>query len=163
MTMSRNNSWQNNQLAAELKALSNDELTRDRGAFFGSLLRTASHLLWGDLMWLARFDGGESPGGGFDTSVTLVTSLTDWESARLTTDHRIAEWANALKENALAGDLSWYSGALGKDVTKPLAFCVAHMFNHQTHHRGQIHAMLTNAGAPAPVSDLFLMPEDASA
>ncbi|MEM6727609.1 MAG: DinB family protein, partial [Pseudomonadota bacterium] len=56
-----------------------------------------------------------------------------------------------------AGDLSWFSGALGRDVTKPLAFCVAHFFNHQTHHRGQIHAMLTAAGHVPPDTDLFLL------
>jgi len=59
------------------------------------------------------------------------------------------------------GNLTWYSGAADREVTKPMALCVAHFFNHQTHHRGQLHAMLTADGMEAPVSDLFLMPEGA--
>ncbi|HAR51365.1 MAG TPA: damage-inducible protein DinB, partial [Roseovarius nubinhibens] len=60
----------------------------------------------------------------------------------------------------LASDLAWYSGTLGRDVTRALGLCVAHFFNHQTHHRGQIHAMLTAAGARPGDTDLFVMPED---
>jgi uncharacterized damage-inducible protein DinB len=56
------------------------------------------------------------------------------------------------------GDLGWFSGAMGREVTKPKALLVLHMFNHQTHHRGQIHAMLTTAGARPGDTDIPFMP-----
>lgn len=75
-------------------------------------------------------------------------------------DGRIRAWADRLGPAALRGDLAWHSGATGREVTKPIATCVAHMFNHQTHHRGQIHAMLTAAGMTPEATDLVFMPED---
>ncbi len=80
---------------------------------------------------------------------------------RFTTDGRIRAWANRVHSIDLTGDLTFYSGALGAEITTPMAACVAHFFNHQTHHRGQVHAMLTRAGLPAPVTDIPFMPEEA--
>ncbi len=74
-------------------------------------------------------------------------------------DGQILDWAARVKDADLQGDLSWYSGALKCDVEKPMVLCVTHFFNHQTHHRGQIHAMLTAAGARPGDTDLFIMPD----
>ena len=60
----------------------------------------------------------------------------------------------------LAGELHWYSHAMGREMAKPYGLCVMHLFNHQTHHRGQVHAMLTAAGARPDDTDLPFMPED---
>ncbi len=159
--MARYNRWQNSQLAGCFSSLPASELTRERGAFFGSILGTANHLLWGDMMWMGRFDGGDKPAGGIPGSDRLHPDGEGWRVARQSMDARISDWAEGLTDAQLAGDLTWYSGAAGREVTKPLGMLVVHMFNHQTHHRGQIHKMLTEAGAEAPVSDLFFMPEDA--
>jgi len=59
----------------------------------------------------------------------------------------------------LLGNLTWQSGAAGRQVSRPVGLLVAHLFNHQTHHRGQVHAMLTAAGQRPGDTDLFLMPE----
>ncbi|TMV08767.1 damage-inducible protein DinB [Ruegeria sediminis] len=158
--MARYNRWQNSQLAGFLAELPVDELTRDRGAFFGSILGTANHLLWGDTMWMSRFDGGDAPAGGISDSTGFCPDLPAWQEARTAVDARIGRWAENLTDAELQGDLTWYSGAAGREVSKPLAMLVVHMFNHQTHHRGQIHKMLTESGSSAPVSDLFFMPED---
>lgn len=159
--MARYNAWQNGQLAETLEPMQGAELTRDRGGFFGSILGTVNHLLWGDLMWMARFDGGEAPGGGIPDSPARHATLAGWRDERGWTDARILHWAETLAEGDLDGDLAWYSGAAGQMVTRPMAALVVHMFNHQTHHRGQVHAMLTATGRAAPVSDLPFMPEDA--
>jgi uncharacterized damage-inducible protein DinB len=159
VVMARYNAWQNRQLTDLLEALDPIELTRDRKGFFGSVLATLNHLLWGDQMWMSRFDGGSAPNGGIAQSTTLHPTLGTWDAARFQMDGRIKLWAAALTNVDLKGDLTWFSGATGRDVTRPLARCVVHMFNHQTHHRGQVHAMLTAAGSPAPVSDLVFMPE----
>ena len=75
-------------------------------------------------------------------------------------DARITLWAERLRAIDLVGDLTWYSGAANRNMVKPKALCVAHFFNHQTHHRGQIHAMLTAAGQKPAATDLPFMPED---
>ncbi|MBS0123064.1 DinB family protein [Thetidibacter halocola] len=160
VTMARYNAWQNRQVKAAFEALSPEDLTRDRGAFFGSILATANHLLWGDRIWLSRFTGGEPPVGSIAESVGLTTSREDWALERFRVDSALLRWADGLKQVDLAGPLRWQSGVTGREMVKPVGLCVTHMFNHQTHHRGQIHAMLTAAGAEAPVSDLFVLPDE---
>ena len=158
--MVRYNSWQNSQLAECLADLPAEELTRERGAFFGSILATLNHLLWADLMWMSRFDGWDKPATGIAGSTTLCPTLATWSAERYRTDRRLTFWAERLRAVDLAGDLTWFSGATGAEMARPMALCVTHMFNHQTHHRGQIHAMITGSGAKAPVSDLAFMPDE---
>ncbi|MBT5050632.1 MAG: damage-inducible protein DinB, partial [Rhodospirillaceae bacterium] len=79
---------------------------------------------------------------------------------RIDMDQKIVAWSAGLSDNDLAGTLTWYSGAAGRDETKKLAMLVAHFLNHQTHHRGQVHAMLTAAGATPGDTDLFIMPDN---
>lgn len=160
-TMARYNAWQNRQLSALLEPMSEAELTKDRGAFFGSIQNTVNHLLWGDLIWMSRFNPADpAPGVGIEGSVDLCPTIADWSARRFRCDGRIRLWADRLGQLDLTGNLSWYSGSLGRHAVKPLALCITHFFNHQTHHRGQVHAMLTGAGFAAPVSDLFALPED---
>ncbi len=159
--MARYNAWQNKQLLSYLEPLNLGELTKDRGAFFGSILATLNHILWGDQLWMSRFDGGPGPGASIPESVEMHPTLVAWSADRLRTDGRITLWAETLDTVDLQGDLHWYSGAAGRDMVKPMGQVVVHFFNHQTHHRGQVHAMLTATGSQAPVSDLAFLPEDA--
>ena len=158
-TMARYNRWQNRSLYTAADGLDAAARILDRGAFFGSIHRTLSHLLWGDTIWMSRFDGWPEPGAGIAQSPDWVADWSDLRQRRTEADARILDWATALTDTALAGRLAWFSGALGRDVEKPLALCVAHFFNHQTHHRGQVHAMLTAAGARPEATDLFAMPD----
>lgn len=160
LRMARYNAWQNRHMKGAMESLTDAALREERGAFFGSILGTANHLLWGDMLWMSRFDGGSAPKGGIPESPGLTPTLAEWGTERFRTDGRILKWAEGLSSPALTGSLSWHSGALGREVTKPQALCVMHFFNHQTHHRGQIHAMLTAAGATTHDTDLFIMPED---
>ncbi len=162
VTMARYNAWQNRQVMPVLDAMPQADLCRDRGAFFGSLLATANHLLWGDMLWMSRFDPRlAAPETGIPESVALHPTAAAWGAERFRLDGRILLWAQGLRAIDLKGEISWYSGVLQRDMKVPLTQAVVHMFNHQTHHRGQIHAMLTAAGYRAPVSDLFAMPEEA--
>jgi uncharacterized damage-inducible protein DinB len=159
--MARYNAWQNRSLYAASEAIGEDARRQDRGAFFGSIHATLSHLLWGDTVWMSRFDGWEKPEGGIPQSVGFEP---DWDklcARREETDARISDWATRVDPSWLMADTTWYSGALGRNVTKAAGYCVAHFFNHQTHHRGQVHAMLTAAGARPGDTDLFAMPDDA--
>ena len=157
--MARYNAWQNSQLFGFLGAMPPEELTRDRGAFFGSILGTVNHILWGDCMWMSRFDGGAAPRVSGVEGPGMHADLTGWQGERVDMDARISDWVSGLKDQDLAQHLTWYSGVLGRETGNQLGLCVVGFFNHQTHHRGQVHAMLTAAGSKAPVSDLFLLPE----
>lgn len=156
--MARYNAWQNEWLVPAMASLGAQDAERDRGAFFGSLRRTASHVLWADEIWLSRFVGAPRDGGGLDASVDWSPDLDDWVGRRPRVDARINDWAAALED--CEGDLTWRSPMLGRAVSRPKSVLFPHYFNHQTHHRGQMHAMLTAAGIETGTTDLFLMPED---
>jgi len=160
--MARYNAWQNVQITRAIDGVSRHVLTKDHGAFFGSILGTLNHILWADRMWLSRFGVEDTrPEGGIAESTTLTPTGVAWSAERFTTDGRIKAWAGRVHSIDLTGDLVFYSGALGAEITRLMAACVVHFFNHQTHHRGQVHAMLTRAGLPAPITDIPFMPEEA--
>ncbi len=159
--MARYNNWQNSGLYAAADGLSEAERQHDRGAFFGSIHKTLSHLLWGDRIWMSRFDGTPPPRSpDIPASVEESAEWADLKQERLQCDRLICDWAARLGPDDLAGDLTWFSGAAGREISKPLWLLVVHLFNHQTHHRGQVHAMLTAAGAKPGDTDLPFLPED---
>lgn len=158
-TMARYNAWQNHAIYHAAQGLDVAELRQDRGAFWGSIEGTLSHLAWGDMIWIARFDGGEGP----DANLNATAIAYDWETLwglRPKLDARIAAWAWSVDQSDLEGDLSWFSGAANAQMTQPRATCIVQLFNHQTHHRGQVHAMLTAAGAKTDDTDLPFMPRE---
>ena len=157
--MARYNQWQNAGLYGVADALSDSERRQERGAFFGSIHKTLSHLLWGDRMWMSRFSDVSAPQGGIAGSVTLYADWDILKNERVAFDDTIAHWAGGLDQAALEGDLTWFSGAAQREITKPKWLLVSHMFNHQTHHRGQVHCMLTQAGGKPQATDLPFMAE----
>ncbi len=162
-TMARYSAWQNSAHIQAMATLSPAALTAPRGAFFETILATANHLLWGDTIWLHRFAGTPQPArGSIAESPEETPDFDAYRAARGVRDAEILDWTEALTDAGLSGTLSWHSGALGRQVEKQRAVCVAHFFNHQTHHRGQILAMLTAAGARPGDTDLFAMPGDYS-
>jgi uncharacterized damage-inducible protein DinB len=157
--MARYNAWQNDGLRNMTSDMTTAELTMDRGAFFGSIFATLNHLLWGDMLWISRFDGGEGADPSIKDSVACTSTPDVWAVARLRIDARITQWADGVSAIDLEGDVTWTSLAIGRDISKSKALCVMHMFNHQTHHRGQVHAMLTALGYTPNDTDLPFMPE----
>lgn len=155
--MARYNAWQNKGLRRDVEGLDEAEARRDRGAFFGSILGTANHLLWGDAIWLHRFAGTPAPEGGIAESPRLTPDVAAWSGRRSQTDAAITGWAEAL--TTCDGDLTWYSTVAGREISKPMPLLLTHFFTHQAHHRGQIHAMLTAAGIRPQDTDLPFMPE----
>ncbi|QUJ77701.1 DinB family protein [Sulfitobacter albidus] len=161
LQMARYNAWQNNQLRRLIQPMGEAELRADRGAFFGSIFATLNHILWADTLWMSRFCSDvQAPAKGVDFREFAATP-GEWDAMRFRLDGRMRIWAQTLSNMDLRGDLEWYSGTLERTVTQPVGLCITHMFNHQTHHRGQIHQMLGAMGAETPVSDLVFMPEDA--
>ena len=150
------NRWANALVYAAAGRIADKEYRADRGAFFGSLHGTLNHLLVADRIWMRRFTGaGPSPAR---LDEILFDNLGELDAARRAEDARIVAWVESLAEDDLARTFSYRTiSEPATPVTQRLAPALAHFFNHQTHHRGQAHALLTIAGgrAAAPVMDLI--------
>ncbi len=157
--MARYNRWQNENLYGVADRLSDETRRQERGAFFGSIHKTLSHLLWADRIWMSRFTSVPRPPGGIPESVSLYPDWENLKAERIAFDGAILHWADGIDPAWLTADHSYYSGAIKRDVTKPRWVLIAHLFNHQTHHRGQVHCLLTQAGGKPSDTDLPFMPE----
>jgi uncharacterized damage-inducible protein DinB len=152
------NAWMNGKVYSAAAGLSDEARRTDRGAFFGSIHGTLNHLLWGDQMWMSRFAGTPKPAATIRESRNLIGDFGELRAGRERFDAVIVDWAARLDPDWLVGDLTWFSGAAGREVTKPKWLLVTHMFNHQTHHRGQVHCLLTQCGVDPGDTDLPFMP-----
>ena len=155
--MARYNRWQNESLYGAADTLDDAARLQDRGAFFRSIHETLAHILWADRIWLSRFGMCDAPACKGNETLKLWPEWPGLKAARVDMDETVSGWASGFDKDALSRELSWYSGAAGRDMSKPVWLLVTHIFNHQTHHRGQVHAMLTAAGARPDDTDLFLM------
>jgi uncharacterized damage-inducible protein DinB len=159
--MARYNRWMNEKLYAVASELTDGERKEDRGAFFGSIQRTFNHLLVADRIWLGRFTGAKleegemGPGGIRSLDQELYTDFDELRRERTKTDAELETYVDTLTAEALAGSLRFLRR--GTTVEVPLWHVVAHVFNHQTHHRGQVTTLLSQAGRDPGVTDLFAM------
>lgn len=158
-TMARYNAWQNRQLMDLLDDAPDDLLCADQGAFFGSIMATLNHILWGDTLWMNRFEPRISAPAHND-HVNFTPTFAVWSAERFRLDGAMRMWADTLRGLDLKQDLEWQSVLLDRTFSQSLSFCIMQLFNHETHHRGQVHAMMTAAGLEAPLTDLVFMPED---
>ena len=155
--MAAYNSEVNRRLYAAASRLPDDRRREDKGAFWHSLHGTLAHLLWGDRQWMSRFDGWQKPNRTLSESDREIDDFAELQTERFSADDRMEHWAARIDDTWLASDLSWYSGADERQMCKPRSMLVVHFFNHQTHHRGQAHALLTAAGEQTGDTDLMLI------
>lgn len=157
--MAAYNRWMNESIYAACETLSDADRKKDCGAFFGSIHATLNHLLWADQMWMHRLAGTRKPvSPGIPGSVSQFEDFNALKRARVTVDTVIEDWTARLDAEWLDGTLEWYSGSSGREMSAPRWTLVTHLFNHQTHHRGQVHCLLTQFGAATPVTDLPFVP-----
>lgn len=156
-TFARYNRWANTRLYDACARLSDAERRQDRKAFFGSIHNTLNHLLVGDRVWLGRFTGTDS--GIRMLNEILFDDFTALRQAREAEDDRIQTYVDSCDAAKLAAPLNFKSMD-GTPSSMPLDHVLGHFFNHQAHHRGQVHGMLTQTNVPAPSLDLiaFLRP-----
>ncbi len=147
------NRWANRALYDAAAALSEEEANRDTGAFFGSMIGTLNHILVADRIWLKRFTGEGGAPGSLDT--ILHEDVPGLRDAREAEDARILDWIEHLPETAFSGRFTYLTVTDMRTVSQRLAPALAHFFNHQTHHRGQAHAILTALGQPSVQLDLI--------
>jgi uncharacterized damage-inducible protein DinB len=159
--MARYNEWMNRRLYAVCAPLPPDELARDRGAFFGSIQATLDHIVYADLAFLARFTGDppEPPPLG----VALHDDFAALRATRTALDQRLLAWAAVVEADWLRGDLTYTSKVDGRSRTLPRWLLVTHLFNHQTHHRGQVTTLLRQGGLDMGTTDLPFMPPGSAA
>jgi uncharacterized damage-inducible protein DinB len=148
--------WMNERLYAALVPLPDGERKRDRGAFFGSIHRTLNHLVWADSIWLARFTGGAYAEPAFGAA--LFADFVPLSSEREALDLRILDWAGKLDAGWLASTLEYRAASDGRTRQLPAWIAAAHLFNHATHHRGQLTTLMKQAGVDPGVTDLPFLP-----
>lgn len=164
--LARYNRWMNDKLYALSATLSPEERSRDRGAFFKSIHGTFNHLLLADRVWLARFkgvtvpDGFMGPGGIRTLDQELYADFDELRRERALTDDELSAWVSGLNQEQLSGPLVYMRR--GQRMESPLWWAVAHVFNHQTHHRGQITTLLTQQGCDPGTTDLWAMLQSGS-
>jgi uncharacterized damage-inducible protein DinB len=156
-TMAAYNAEVNRRLYAAAERIPDAARRENRGAFWGSLHGTLCHLVWGDQIWMSRFDNGPKPSVVLKDSATLVGDFDELWRVRVEADEKISDWAGRVTDAWLAKDETWFSQAAEKELSKPRGFLVTHFFNHQTHHRGQAHALITAYGEKTGDTDLFLV------
>jgi uncharacterized damage-inducible protein DinB len=147
------NRWANERIYAAAEELTDAEFIRDVGAFFGSLMGTLNHLLVADRIWMRRFTGEGGTPQRLDA--ILHPNLAALGLARAAEDKRIAEWIAGLTEAALAGRFTYVTVTDVRTVSQRLAPALDHFFNHQTHHRGHAHMILSVLGKEPPPLDLI--------
>jgi uncharacterized damage-inducible protein DinB len=170
--MARYNAWMNERLYAVAATLGDGDRWRDLGAFFRSVHGTLNHLLLADRAWLWRFTGDAAIGGSYDTQGRLIEVraldqelYADFETLRrerARTDAAIVAWAAALTPERLAAPLR-YRTTDGRACEHPLWWAASHFFNHQTHHRGQVTALLVQLGRDPGVTDLVALLRESAA
>lgn len=151
------NAEMNRRVYAAAGRLSDADRRLDRGAFFGSIHGTLNHLLWADNQWMSRFDGWDKPPVVGRGSSEWFPDFEALRVARIEADERISAWAAGIDQHWLDQDQFWYSGSVKRDVSQPRGKIMIHFFNHQIHHRGQVHAMLTAAGEDTGDTDIWLI------
>jgi uncharacterized damage-inducible protein DinB len=156
--MAAYNRWANERLLEAAGGLSPAALAERRSGFFPSLLKTLNHILVADTIWMGRFDGTGSAGiVGLDQ--ILHAEFAALRASRVAMDARIIAYVDALEPRRLEEDLV-YRTVAGDPMRTQVAQVLAHVFNHQTHHRGQAHAMLSSTEVAPPVLDLIYFLRD---
>lgn len=165
--LAKYNRWFNEQLYNACEKLSDEERKRDRGAFFDSIHQTLTHLVLADKMWLKRFiQQGTAfaalppellamPEGAGYTS-DLHPDWQDLRSTRKALDAAIEGWLEEMQPEFPLSTMR-YTNTKGVARAHPAWKALSHFFNHQTHHRGQVTTLLTQAGVTVGVTDLIAL------
>jgi uncharacterized damage-inducible protein DinB len=146
------NAWANKRLFDAVARLPEAEYLKPRPAFFRSIHGTLNHILVGDRAWMGRLTGRDAGIRSLDQ--ILYADLAGLRVARQAEDARLIAYVDRLSEAELLGSAS-YRNMAGKPFTTPITQVLAHIFNHQTHHRGQAHDLLSQTGVAPPELDLI--------
>ena len=148
----------NDRIYEICSSLTDDVLQKDMGLFFGSIHKTLDHILYGDIAWLLRFEKKENQVP--ELNQLLYSDFIELTKQRKEWDAKIINWADSVNDTWLLRDFTYSSKVDGKQRIKKAWLLATHMFNHQTHHRGQLTTALNQIGYDCGVTDLpFLLAE----
>ena len=145
------NTWANEKITTSCKKLTETEYKKDRMAFFSSIHGTLNHLLVVDRAYISRIKGKDHGLKSLDQ--ILYEKLFQLEEARIKEDKRLVDLVNSLTEESIHREIT-YKGFETGNTTYTINMILITLFNHQTHHRGQIHNMLSQAGIKPPEIDI---------
>ena len=148
------NRWANARLYDTAAKLSDTDYRANRGAFFKSVHGTLNHMLVADRILMRRFTGTGEALSQLDA--TLFEDFSALRAARNAEDERIAHYIGTLSDADLAGRIRYRTIVNPTTIEQELAPALDHFFNHQTHHRGQAHCLLTAISGDAPSFDLVI-------
>jgi uncharacterized damage-inducible protein DinB len=155
--MARYNQWMNGKLYQVCAGIPDQERKKDLGAFFKSVHGTLNHLLYGDKAWMSRFLG-------MPLAVTVIgeelhQDFDELRADRTALDQQILDWSHSLSPRWLDAPFQYTSKVDGKTRVLPTWVLVMHMFNHQTHHRGQVTTLIKQLGRDPGITDLPWLPQ----
>jgi uncharacterized damage-inducible protein DinB len=156
MAMARYNQWMNGKLYDAAATLSDEQRTANRSAYFKSIHGTLNHLLLGDQAWMQRLNGEGVTMTSADQE--LYADFDELRAAREAMDQKLIAWAAGLEAVEASRSFTFVSVIYQRQITMPYVAAVMQVFNHQTHHRGQITTLLSQFGVDVGVTDLPLMP-----
>lgn len=151
-TMAAYNKWANCRLYDACQELPEADYHAERPVFFKSIHGTLNHILVGDLMWAARINGDQPDLKRLDT--ILHPDLPSLRRTREEQDQCLVELVDRTTDADLERDYSYNTLTFGP-MRNQLKHMLAHLFNHQTHHRGQVHDQLSQTAVPPPPLDLM--------
>lgn len=151
------NKWANERIYAAAGTLDHEDYFADRRAFFKSVHGTLNHILAIDKLWFGRFTGDLYAIPSLD--VVLHNNFNDLHAARIALDDHIINVVNGMDEASINGVLHWITTE-GQPYTSTMDRALTQIFNHQTHHRGQVHTLLSQLTGDAPPIDFFLCMND---
>lgn len=150
------NAWMNEKVYECASRISESDLKCDRGAFFSSIHGTLNHLLVVDKIWMGRFTGHPFNVESLDQE--LHSEFGALLNDRVETDAAISSFVADLTPEKLSGKLCYTSIVNPEPRQYELWLAIAHLFNHQAHHRGQVTTLLSQSGVDAGVTDLIFLP-----
>ena len=151
------NQWMNEKLYSVCSDIPDEDRKKDMGAFFKSIHGTLNHILYGDKAWMGRFTGNS-----FHISKIgqdLYNEFDKLKEERFITDRYIFDWSYSLSKSWLESPFEFKSNVDGKARTRPAWVLVTHMFNHQTHHRGQVTTLIKQLGYEPGITDIPWLPD----
>ncbi len=149
--LSHYNAWANKALYNACSELSESEYKRERKSYFGSINNTLNHILVGDRIWFGRLEGVPEK---LSLEDILYEDFNNLRSAREIEDHRIITYAENISQDTLDSKLE-YQNIAGNSHSDPMNIILRHVFNHQTHHRGQVHCLLSQTDIAPPSLDIL--------
>ena len=158
-TFARYNGWMNEKLLASCSTLPDEARKKPLSIPFGSLHGLWNHLLVADNLWLSRFEKTPPPFEFRGLDMELFSDWDELKNARLALDERIDRFAASLTTERLDSTLHWISATNPTPRATAFSLVIAHFWNHQTHHRGQMTATMELLGLDCGVTDLMALPD----